>query len=98
MNQLTLYLTKLAIKSGLVSDTFRVGYTARNEILYGDNVGSPQDTRELINSYIPTEEQVKDNFFVGQALEEGVNRALGVFLPVPIKIAWEVYTLYDYFD
>ena len=64
-----------------------------------DDVGS-QTTRELINENIPTFEEVydlKDSYPVRQIRQELVARVYQIALPLPVKLALEVYDIYDYF-
>ncbi|AXH78808.1 MAG: hypothetical protein [Circular genetic element sp.] len=62
--------------------------------------GSPSDTRDYVNEFIPTPEQVKNNFVFNQTMQEMAYRGMRVALPggVPVKVALETYTLYDYFN
>ena len=71
-------------------------------IVGGDNIltRTPGDTRDNINEFIPTPEEVQGGFIANQALQEVAMKGMGLAIPggAPVKVIIEAYTLYDYFN
>ena len=62
--------------------------------------GSPSDTRDNVNQYIPTFEEIdrfKDSYIVQQGAQELAAHVYQFALPWPVKLGMEVYSFYDYF-
>jgi len=67
---------------------------------HGYEQGSPSDTRDYVNEFIPTFEeidQMKDTYIVHQGAQEIAAHVYQFALPWPIKVGLEVYSFYDYF-
>ena len=91
------YLNSRQARRDVVSGVL-LPYQIRNHFLYGN---TPQDTREDVNQLIPTFEEIdnfKDSYLAQQAVQELAAHVFMFSLPLPLKLAMEGYSLYEYFN